>query len=150
MFRLLKKSSFPGYSKRALPSPRKAVLRAGRQMQVELCEIPSAGGPRDAFHLPIRQAILRVASRRLRSDILPRLRAETSALVRCPKLSTPWASSQANEGRHADELVSRPEAYLEAHRNKPAPCLTRGRMREIPRSAGLMDLLQQLLGPGVS
>ena len=28
-----------------LPSSRKAGLRAGRQMQVELCEIPRAGAP---------------------------------------------------------------------------------------------------------
>jgi hypothetical protein len=28
-----------------LPPPRKARLRAGRQMQVELCEIPLAGAP---------------------------------------------------------------------------------------------------------
>jgi len=42
-----------------------------------------AGRPR-AFHLPVRQAILRVASRRIRSDFC-----------------------------HADELVSRLEAYLD-------------------------------------
>ena len=32
-----------------------------------------------AFHLPVRQAILRVASRRIRSDILPRRRVGESA-----------------------------------------------------------------------
>ena len=32
-----------------------------------------------AFHLPVRQAILRVASRRIRSVILPRLRVGESA-----------------------------------------------------------------------
>jgi hypothetical protein len=32
-----------------------------------------------ALHLPVRQAILRVASRRIRSDILPRLRVGESA-----------------------------------------------------------------------
>jgi hypothetical protein len=62
---------------------------AGRQMQVEFCEIPLRGGSRNAFHLPIRQAILMneaymkvrrnkekwgVASRRIRSDFLPRRR----------------------------------------------------------------------------
>jgi len=31
---------------------------------------PVHGGAREAFHLPFRQAILRVASRRIRSDIL--------------------------------------------------------------------------------
>ena len=69
---LLKKSSFAGCSKRTLPSPKRlpsarlleAGLRAGRQMLVELCEIPFAGAPE----------ILRVASRRIRSDYLPRLR----------------------------------------------------------------------------
>ena len=44
--------------------------------------------------------ILRVASRQIKSDC--------------------W---------HADEFVSRPEAYLDVRRNKPAPCLTRRRMR---------------------
>jgi len=41
-----------------LPPSRKAGLRAGRQMQVESCEIPLAGA----------LEILRVASRRIRSD----------------------------------------------------------------------------------
>ena len=45
--------------------------------------------------------ILRVASRRIRSDILPRRRDGEAA-----------------------------EPYLEVRRNKPAPCLTRGRMKE--------------------
>jgi hypothetical protein len=31
----------------------------------------------------------------------------------------------------------------DVRRNEPAPCLTRGRMREIPRSAGLMGVFQQ-------
>jgi len=34
---------FPGCSKMPLPPPKR--LRAGRQMQVELCEIPLAGAP---------------------------------------------------------------------------------------------------------
>ncbi len=72
-----------------LPSPRKVGLRAGRQMQVERCEIPSAGA----------------------LETLCRKRFET----------VPY-------GRRC---------------NKPAPCLTRGRMREIPRSAGLMDVFQR-------
>jgi hypothetical protein len=38
-------------------------------MQVELCEIPPAGAPE----------VLRVASRRIRSDILPRRRVGESA-----------------------------------------------------------------------
>jgi hypothetical protein len=80
-----------------LPSPK--GLRAGRQMQVESSKSRLRGRPR-VSHLPFRQALLRVASRRIRSDFLPRLRAETSALARCPKLSTPWANSKANEGRH--------------------------------------------------
>src|SRR5512135_832227 len=79
----LKKSSFPGCSKRAR------------------CKVPE---------------ILRVASRRI---------------------------SPASRDRHAGELVSRAEAYLAVRRNKPAPCSTRGRMREIPRSAGLMAIFQQ-------
>jgi hypothetical protein len=41
--RLLKKSFFEGCSKRTLPSPKR--FRAGRQMQVEPCEIPLAGAP---------------------------------------------------------------------------------------------------------
>jgi hypothetical protein len=44
---------------------------------------------------------------------------------------------------HADELMSRPEAYVEVRRNKPAPCSIRGRMREIPRSARQMGIFQQ-------
>jgi len=56
------RSTFPGCSKMPLPSPKR--LRAGRQMQVEPCEIPFAGAPE----------ILRVASRRIRSDFLPRRR----------------------------------------------------------------------------
>jgi hypothetical protein len=32
---------------------------------------------------------------------------------------------------------------LMVRRNKPAPCLTRGGVREIPRSAGLMGVFQQ-------
>jgi hypothetical protein len=36
-------------------------------------------GARSAFHLPVRQAILRVASRRIRSDILSRRRDGESA-----------------------------------------------------------------------
>jgi len=43
------------------------------QMQVESAKSRLRGRPQ-AFHLPFRQAILRVASRRIRSDILPRLR----------------------------------------------------------------------------
>jgi hypothetical protein len=39
--------------------------------------------------------------------------------------------------------ILRSEAYLKVHRNRPAPCLTRGRMREIPRSAGLTAIFQQ-------
>jgi len=35
------------------------------------------------------------------------------------------------------------EAYLDVRRNKPSPCLTRGRVREIPRSTGLMGVFQQ-------
>jgi hypothetical protein len=50
-----------------LPSPKR--LRAGRQMQVEPCEIRLAGAPE----------ILRVASRRIRSDFLPRRRVGESA-----------------------------------------------------------------------
>jgi hypothetical protein len=41
-----------------LPSPRKVGLRAGRQMQVELCEIPLAGAPeilRSAAYLIVRR-----------------------------------------------------------------------------------------------
>ncbi len=52
-------------------------------------------GARGAFHLPVRQAILRS------------------------------------------------EEYLNVRCNKPAPCLTRGRMRGILRSAGLMGVFQQ-------
>jgi len=37
----------------------------------------------------------------------------------------------------------RSEAYLNVRCNKPAPCLTRGRMRGIPRSAGQMGVFQQ-------
>jgi hypothetical protein len=40
------KTLFPDCSKMPLPPPRKAGLRAGRQMQVELCEIPLAGAPK--------------------------------------------------------------------------------------------------------
>jgi hypothetical protein len=40
-----------------LPSSHKAGLHVGRQMQVELSEIPFAGGLPRAFHLPFRQAI---------------------------------------------------------------------------------------------
>ena len=40
-----------------LPSPRKAGLRAGRQMQGESSKSRLRGLPR-AFHLPFRQAIL--------------------------------------------------------------------------------------------
>ena len=36
--RLVNKSSFPGYSKRTLPSSRKAGLRAGMQMQVKFAK----------------------------------------------------------------------------------------------------------------
>ena len=32
--------------------------------------------------------------------------------------------------------ILRSEAYLDVRRNKPVPCLTRGKIREIPRSAG--------------
>jgi hypothetical protein len=48
----------------------------------------SSREPRDAFHLPVRQAILRVALRRIRSDSC-----------------------------HADESVSWPEAYLDVRRS---------------------------------
>jgi hypothetical protein len=50
--------------------------------------------------------ILRVASRRIRSDFLPRRRVGESA-----------------------------EAYLVVRCNKPVPCLTRGRMRETQQMA---------------
>jgi len=40
---------------------------------------------------------------------------------------------------HADELVSRLEAYLDVRRNELAPCLTQGRMRATPQ----MGVLQQ-------
>ena len=62
----------------ALPSSRKAGLRAGRQMQVDAAKSRLRGRPR-AFHLLFRQAILRVASRRIRSDFLPRRRGGESA-----------------------------------------------------------------------
>jgi hypothetical protein len=66
-----------------LPPPKR--LRAGRHMQVELCEIPLTGAPE----------------------------------------------------------ILRSEAYSDVRRNKPAPCLIRGRMREIPRNAGQMGVFQQ-------
>jgi len=59
---LLKKLFSPGCSKMSLPSPKR--LRASRQMLVEPSEIPFAGAHKT----------LRVASRRIRSDCLPRRR----------------------------------------------------------------------------
>jgi len=35
------------------------------------------------------------------------------------------------------------EVYIKVRRNKPAPCLTRGRMRAIPRDAGKMGVFHQ-------
>jgi hypothetical protein len=64
--RPLKKSSFPGCSKRTLPSSRKAGLPAGRQTQVKSAKSGLREPP--PFHLLFRQAILRVASRRVRSN----------------------------------------------------------------------------------
>jgi hypothetical protein len=52
-----------------MPLPWPKRLRAGRHMQVEPREIPLAGAPE----------ILRVASRRIRSDFLPRRRVGESA-----------------------------------------------------------------------
>ena len=83
--KLLKKLSFPGCSKRAAPS------KPWGRFAVQ--------GPGGVFHLPIRQAILRVASRRIRSDFC-----------------------------HADELVSRIKAYLDVRRNDEGPaCQSIGR-----------------------
>ena len=58
---------------------------------------PDARHPR-AFHLPFRQAILRVASRRIRSDILPRRRVGESArgVLRM------YAATTKDEGNAAD------------------------------------------------
>mgnify|MGYP003457678893 CR=1 FL=1 len=53
-------------------------LLKNAQMQVESAKSRLRGRPR-AFHLPFRQAILRVASRRIRSDFLPRRRVGESA-----------------------------------------------------------------------
>ena len=84
--------------KRTLSSPRRAGLRAGRQMQVEPAK-SRLRGPLRAFHLPFRQAIL------LGNGLKP----------------FPTA----------------------VPRNRPAPCLTRRRTKEIPRTAGLMVIFQQ-------
>jgi hypothetical protein len=62
------------------------------------CKSSSAKSP-----LPGAPKILRVASRRIRSDILPRRGVGESA-----------------------------RGVLRVRRNKPAPCLTRGRLRGIP------------------
>jgi hypothetical protein len=74
--RLLKKSG----SKMLKKAPGCAEASAGRQMQVELCEIPLTG----------EFEILRVASQRIRSDFLPRRRvgepAEAYLGVRCSDL----------------------------------------------------------------
>jgi hypothetical protein len=58
-------------------------------------------GSRGAFHLPMRQAILRVASRRIRSDILPRRRVGESArgVPKCtPEQACPVLDTGKDEG----------------------------------------------------
>jgi hypothetical protein len=54
----VEKLIFSSWSKIPLPLPRKAGLRAGRQMQVEPCEIPFAGAPEilrsEAYLLNVR------------------------------------------------------------------------------------------------
>ncbi|MBP1695952.1 MAG: hypothetical protein H6Q48_1203 [Deltaproteobacteria bacterium] len=83
-------------------------LLKNAQMQVKSAKSRLRGDPQ-AFHLPSRQAILRVASRRIRSDFLPRRRVGESArgVLRgtlqqaCPVLDT-----EKDEGNAADGLFS--------------------------------------------
>jgi len=67
------------YRKLLKNAPSSTEVSAGRQMQVELCEIPFVSSARSVFHLPVGRAILRVASRRIRSDVLPRRRVGEAA-----------------------------------------------------------------------
>ena len=67
-------------------------------------------GPRE----PFRQAILRVASRRVRSDFVPRLRAETSAFMKGAKpplkaLAPKQMKTKTTACRHAPEPVRGPD-----------------------------------------
>jgi hypothetical protein len=56
------------------------------------------------------------------------------------KSSFPGCSKRA---RWKAPEILRSEAYLAVLRNKPSPALTRGRIRAIPRSAGLTAVFQQ-------
>ena len=76
--------------------------------------------------------ILRVASRRIRSDFLPRLRTGTFLSMTEPSsprkaLAYMQMETETTACRHADEWVSRPEAYFEVRRNKPALCFDTGK-----------------------
>ena len=62
-----------------------------------------------AFHLPFRQAILRVASRRIRSDSLPRRRVGESAggVLHCTlQQACPVLDTGKDEGNDADGRFS--------------------------------------------
>ena len=76
-------------------------------------------GSRNAFHLPVRQAILRVASRRIRSDFC-----------------------------HADESVRRPEVYFEGTSilRFRSPALTRILGRSYPAGNTEVDFLDLRIG----
>jgi hypothetical protein len=79
-------------------------------------------GARSAFHLPARQAILRVASRRIRSDFLSRRRAGEAAggVLGCTsQQACPVLDAGKDEGNAADGCFS-------------AACLTKKRPETSP------------------
>jgi hypothetical protein len=117
-----------------LPSSRRSGLRAGRQMQVEFAKPrlrelsrPFVGNGLKPFPTAVCRnkpapclirGRMRVASRRIRSDFLPRLRAETCALMRCPKLSTQGGSSQGVESKHYGVQARRRDGEAAGQRSR--------------------------------
>src|SRR5512139_2546501 len=76
---------------------------------------PVYGGARGDFHLPVRQAILRVASRRIRSDILPRRRVGESArgVLECTlQQACPVLDTGKDDGNAADACLPVGRAFF--------------------------------------
>jgi len=85
-------------------------------------------GARGGPHLLVKQAILRVASRRIRSDILPRRRVGESArgvLGGTPQQACPVLDTGKDEGNDADGRFSaacraNSDAFLDLERAHPS------------------------------
>ncbi len=143
-----------------LPSPveksKKITVELPRSENEQAAQRRPDARPPRAFQLPIRQAILRVASQRIRSDFLPRLRAETSLSMTQPSsprktLAHMQMETETTACRHADEWVSRPEAYLGVRRDQPALCFDTGKDEGNPAKRGdgwaFFGGLNIILGP---